>query len=129
MGVNLTMETKTDSPEEIRRLEAQKVFKEHPDKFSPEIQEKILAQQVVLGMAPYDAYLAAGAFHFKVIADPTKWKGNPDPYQVMWAQSLEPDNSEIWMTFETQTQCPGEGKRRFQVYFKGGKALEINILK
>ena len=123
------METKNDSPAEKRRKEAQKVFKEHPDKFAPEIQEKILAQQVVLGMAPYDAYLAAGAFYFKVIADPTKWKDNPDPYQVMWAQSVQPDDSEIWMTFETQTQLPGEGKKRFQVYFKGGKALEINVLK
>lgn len=105
------------APSEQRRAEALKVFKEYPDKISPEIQEKILAQQVVLGMTPYDAYLAAGAHYYKVSADPEKWKRNADPYKVMWAQSVAPDNSEIWMTFETDTQYPGQGRKRFEVRF------------
>jgi hypothetical protein len=46
----------------------------------------------------------------------------------MWAQSLHPDNSEIWMTFATDTQYPGEGMKKFTVYFKSGKALTINKL-
>lgn len=69
------------APSEQRRAEALKVFKEYPDKISPEIQEKILAQQVVLGMTPYDAYLAAGAHYYKVSADPEKWKRNADHIQ------------------------------------------------
>jgi hypothetical protein len=116
------------SPEDKRRNEAIQVFKEHPGVIAPEIQTKILAQQVVLGMAPYDAHLAAGAFVFKVIADASRWKGNVNPYKVMWAQSLHPDNSEIWMTFANETQYPGEGVRKFKVCFNGGKVLTITKL-
>jgi len=110
---------------ERRRSEALKVFKDYPDKISQEIQDKILAQQVALGMTPYDAYLAAGAHYFKVSADPEKWKPNVDPHRVMWAQSIAPDNSEIWMTFQTDTQYRGEGQQRFEVRFEKGKAVEI----
>jgi hypothetical protein len=46
----------------------------------------------------------------------------------MWAQSQQPDNSEIWMTFKNETQYPGEGLKNFKVYFKGGKALTITKL-
>lgn len=116
------------TPKQRRRNQVLQVFRDYPDKIAPAIQEKIMAEQIVLGMAPYEAHLAAGAFAFKVIADRSKWKGNPDPYKVMWAQSLHPDNSEIWMTFATDTQYPGEGMKKFTVYFKSGKALTINKL-
>jgi len=111
-----------------RRQEALQVFKDHPDRISPKIQQNILAQQVVLGMAPYEAYLAAGAFAFKVNADPAKWGARADPYKVMWGQSIEPDQSEIWMTFATDTQFPEEGMRSFRVFFRAGKAVEIEKL-
>lgn len=116
------------SAQESRRQEALQVFKEYPDKISPEIQQKILVGQIILGMTPYDCYLAAGAFVFKVIADPSKWKSNADPYRVMWAQSVEPDDSQIWMTFETDTQYPGKGMKKFRVFFQKGKAIEITAL-
>lgn len=122
------MADETISPAEKRKKLAIQVFEEYPGKIAPAIQEKILTQEVVLGMAPYEAYLAAGAFAFKVIADPSKWKPGTDPYKVMWAQSLHPDDSQIWMTFESDTQYPGEGKKTFRVYFRGGKALEIEKL-
>lgn len=122
------MTDNTTEPKQKRRSEILQVFKEHPDKISPAIQEKILAEQVVLGMTPYDAYLAAGAFAFKVIADKTKWEKNADPYKVMWAQSIKPDDSQIWMTFENDTQYPEDGKRSFRVFFKHGKAVEIEKL-
>ena len=122
------MANDTISPVEKRRNEVLQVFKDHPGKIVPEIQAKILAQRVVLGMTPYEAHLAAGAFAFKVIADASRWKGNANPYKVMWAQSLHPDNSEIWMTFATDTQYTGEGMKKFKVYFKGGKALTITKL-
>lgn len=110
---------------EKRRAEALRVFRDYPDKIAPAIQEKILAQQVVIGMTPYDAYLAAGAFAFRVIADPKNWPGNADPYNVMWAQSVQPDDSKIWMTFQNDTQYPGRHKVRFRVFFERGKAIEI----
>lgn len=108
-----------------RRNEAIQIFKNYPGKISPEIQEKILAEQIILGMTPYDAYLAAGAFAFKVIADPNKWEKNADPHKVMWAQSTIPDDSQIWMTFQNDTQYPADGKQSFRVFFRGGKAVEI----
>lgn len=117
-------ETTLDSKQK-RRNEVLQIFEDYPDKISPSIQEKILAGEIVLGMTPYDAYLAAGAFAFKVIADPAKWEKKADPYKVMWAQSTSPDDSQIWMTFENDTQYPAEGKQPFRVFFKGGQAVEI----
>lgn len=122
------MTENTLDPKQKRRNQILQVFKDHPDKISPAIQEKILAEQIILGMTPYDAYLAAGAFAFKVIADPAKWGKNADPYKVMWAQSTSPDDSQIWMTFENETQYPSEGKQFFRVFFKQGKAVEIEKL-
>ena len=114
---------------EKRREFALKVFEDFPGKISLSILEKILSQQVVLGMAPYEAHLAAGAFAFKVEADQSKWPNNSDPYKVMWAQSTKPDHSKIWMTFETDTQYPDEGLTLFKVHFKDGVAVNIEKLK
>jgi len=124
----MNMTETTLDPKQKRRNEVLQIFKDYPDKISPAIQEKILAEQIVLGMTPYDAYLAAGAFAFKVIADPARWEKNADPYKVMWAQSTSPDDSQIWMTFENDTQYPAEGKQSFRVFFKGGQAVEIEKL-
>lgn len=115
----------TLDPKQRRRDEVLKIFKDYPGKIPLAIQERILAGEIVLGMTPYDAYLAAGAFAFKVIADPAKWEQNADPYKVMWAQSARPDASQIWMTFENDTQYPAEGKQFIRVFFKNGKAVEI----
>lgn len=116
------------SAEEKRKEFVLKIFKEFPDKISAVMQEKILEGQVVLGMAPYEAHLAAGAFVFKVQADQKKWPPHSDPYSVMWAQSLHPDNSKIWMTFETKTQWPEKGLARVRVFFEKGRAMEIEEL-
>ena len=80
-------------------------------------------------MSPYEARLAGGAFYFKVEADPANWLANADPFNVMWKQSTHPDDSKIWMTFETATQFPDVGKHRFEVYFAKGKAVEIKQVK
>jgi hypothetical protein len=92
------------------------------------IQKDILAQRVTLGMSPYEARLAGGGFYFKVVADPKVWPANASPYDVMWRQSTHPDNSKIWMAFQTSTQFPDEGQQRFSVYFEKGKAIEITKL-
>lgn|SRR5574343_815681 len=113
-----------------KRLERAKAeIKEYWDKFALAVQRDILSQRVTIGMSPYEARLAAGAFYFKVTADPKVWPPNADPHTVMWAQSLNPDDSEILMTFETATQYPGEGMQRFRVHFRQGRAQEISKLK
>ena len=112
-----------------KRLEfAKGVIRDYGDKIPPQIQKDILEQRVTLGMPPYEAHLAAGAFVFKVQADQSKWPEDADPYRVMWAQSTHPDNSQIWMTFETATQFPDKGNTKFSVFFQNGKAVEINAL-
>ena len=126
--MNEAQSENTADPKQKRRDEIIQLFKDYPGKIAPALQEKILAEQIVLGMTPYDAYLAAGAFAFKVIADPKKWEKNADPYKVMWAQSTIADDSQIWMTFQNDTQYPLEGKQSFRVFFRGGKALEIEKL-
>jgi len=125
MRIGLTMANGTITTADKRKTEALKVFKNYPGKITTKIQEKILAQKVVLGMTPHEAYLAAGEFTFRVIPDKSKWQGNPDPYRVMWSQSVNPDDSDIWMTFANPTQYPDDGLTKFEVYFKGGRALII----
>ena len=126
-GFQMDILTPPDGPSlDLARLElARKVISEHGDKIAPVIQKDILAQRVTLGMAPYDAHLAAGAYTFRVRADPVKWPKGCDPYKVIAAQSLRPDNSEIWMTFSNAQQFPEKGLTQFKVYVKGGKVLEI----
>lgn len=114
--------------EQVRIDYALKIFKEYPDKVTPEIQSAILAGKVVLGMTPYEAHLAAGAFAFKVTADQNHWSVNADPYQVMWKQSTQPDASQIWMTFKNESQYLNERKSTFRVFFEHGKAIQIEKL-
>lgn len=107
---------------------AKTVIKDFGDKIPVPVQQAMLAQVVILGMPPYEAHLAAGAFSFRVVADPAKWPDNADPYRVMWAQSTKPDESQIWMLFENETQYPSKEKTKFRVIFKSGKAAEIIIV-
>lgn len=102
-----------------------KAFEQYPEKFPPEVQRAFLARQVVVGMDPYTAHMAGGAFVYRVDADPVKWPGGGDPFRVMWAQSMHPDHSKIWMTFENDTQFAGEGVRRFVAVVEEGKVVRV----
>ena|ERR1041385_2203772 len=93
-----------------------------------EHQGMILQQRVLLGMTPLESYLAAGEFAYKVVADQSKWPTKYDPYKVLWAQTSDPDDSEIWMTFQTGTQFPELGIRTFRVHFQRGRAVDIQML-
>ncbi|MET3449663.1 hypothetical protein [Ralstonia sp. 1138] len=111
---------------DVKRLEfAREAIRLYGDRIPMAAQEYILKQRVVPGMSPYEAKLAAGAFYFKVEVDPTVWSADADPLVVIDKQSVVPDGSKIWMTFETKTQFPSEGKKKFQVYFERGVAKEI----
>lgn len=107
---------------------AKEAIRLYGDKIPEVAQKAILEQRVLIGMSPYEAKLAAGAFYFKVTADPKHWPPNANPYVVIDRQSVAPDESKIWMTFQTETQYPGEGKKRFTVYFFNGKAQSIEKL-
>ena len=38
---------------------------------------------------------------------------------------MHPDDSKIWMTFQTATQYAGEGMQKFKVAFEKGRVVEI----
>lgn len=108
-----------------RKTYAELMFSQHPELFPEEFRNSILQGYIEIGMTPFEAKLAGGAFAFKVIADAARWPENSDPYKVMWGQSVFQDNSEIWMTFTNSTQFKNETERTFRVHFRHGKAVEI----
>lgn len=112
------------TPEE-RNNYAKTMFVQHPELFPEDRRISILSGIVVVGMTPFEARLAGGAFAFKVVADKARWSPNADPYKVMWTQSTHPDDSKIWMTFKNITQFLSQSECSFRVYFEHGHAIKI----
>ena len=102
-----------------------KIKSEHPNSYRKEFEDDIERGVIVLGMTPFEAKLAGGAFYYKVQADSAVWKEHTDPMQVMWAQSERPDNSEIEIIFQNETQDKGI-LTKFQVSFNKGLVAQIN---
>ncbi len=111
-----------------RKAYAQTMFAQHPELFPHNRRQSILNGVVQPGMAPFEAKLAGGAFAYKVVADKAKWPEHSDPLKVMWAQSLQVDNSAISMTFKNGTQFLGQGDTSFRVDFELGRAVRIEKL-
>ena len=116
------------TPEE-RNSYAQTMFAQHPELFPEDRRQSILDGVVLIGMTPFEARLAGGAFAYKVVADKTKWPEQNDPLKVMWAQSMQSDDSEIWMTFMNSTQFQGSKEANFRVSFEHGHAVKIEQIK
>ena len=115
------------TPDE-RKKYAQTMFSQHPELFPQDRRPSILSGVVALGMTPFEARLAGGAFAYKVVADTTRWPENSDPLEVMWAQSKQADNSEIWMTFRNNIQFGEQKESSFRVYFQHGLSTIIEKL-
>jgi hypothetical protein len=82
--------------------------------------------QITLGMNTREASLAGGAYFYRVIADEDVWDKDTDPNIIIKTQATQPDNSQIWMTFQNSTQYPEKGVQTFQVEFQYGKVVSIN---
>lgn len=115
------------NPEE-RKIYAQSMFAQHNEYFPDKNRFSILQGVVTLGMSPFEARLAGGAFQYRVAADSTRWPEHSDPLKVMWAQSVQADNSEIIMIFTNALQYPGQGEKSFRVYFDKGTSVKIEQL-
>lgn len=102
----------------------EKVFKDHPEKFSAEMIAAYRAHRIIEGMDPYLASKAGGAFQYRVDAD-HKWPKATDPLRIIFAQAMHPDDSKIWMTFENSTQFPAQGQVRFAVIVEHGVVTRI----
>lgn len=107
---------------------AKKVIEQYGAHIPPDIQSAILSQQIILGMPPYEASLAAGRSTYEVEPDPEQWPPNADPNAVIAAQSMHPDKSKIRCIFENETQYPGDGRVKFRVTFRNGRAIKIERL-
>lgn len=113
-------------PENDERLAFfHEIKSKHPNSYRKEFEDDIEKGVIVLGMTPFEAKLAGGAFYYNVQADPTVWKEHSNPMQVMWAQSDTPDNSQIEMIFQNETQDKGI-LTKFQVNFNKGLVAQIN---
>lgn len=123
---NTTTSTKSNSQERLDY--ANKMISDYPNFFPEEHRSFILNGQIKIGMTPFEAKAAGGAFFYRVDADQKKWPVDADPYKVMWAQSNHPDDSKIWMTFKNSTQFPSESEQMFRVYFERGKVVSIEIM-
>lgn len=104
--------------------EMEKVFKDHPEKFSTEVVAAYRARRIVEGMDPYLASKAGGAFQYRVDPD-HKWSPATDPLRIIFAQAMHPDDSKIWMTFENSTQFPERGLVRFAATVEHGVVTRI----
>jgi hypothetical protein len=111
-----------------RRKEALRVFSEQPNYFAQPIRDAILANRVISGMTPYDVHLAVGAFSFKLMADRQQWPKDANPWDVMWAQTFAPDQSQIWLMFDSALQQPELGQRRYQAVLQAGRVVQLNLL-
>jgi len=119
----------TEAPLDEKRLElAKQTIAAYGEHISPAAREAILKQQVAIGMSPYEAYLAGGAYSFVVQADPSVWPAGADPNLVIQRQTLCPDNSKIQLNFANATQFPLEGLTAFKVHFEKGRAVSIEKL-
>lgn len=110
---------------EERNTYAQTMFAKHPDLFPEERRSSVLDGVVLIGMTPFEARLAGGAFNYRVVADPSKWPKHSDPLKVMWAQSIQADDSEIWMMFRNTSQFSEEKNIPFRVCFEKGCVVRI----
>jgi len=105
----------------------QAVIKEvqtHPEYFSEETKKNVLNGKIIIGMSPYEAQLAGGAFFYQVEAD-KRWPKNADPLAVINRQTNDPDDSKITLTFNNTTQFDSREPKTFRVEFVRGRVMKI----
>lgn len=112
-----------------RQAYAVTMFKKHPEVFPLGRQQSILDGVISIGMTPFEAQMARGAFSYRVIADKSVWPQGSDPLKVMWAQSIKADNSEIWMTFKNTSQFLDGSGAPIRVHFRSGRVVSVEKIK
>jgi hypothetical protein len=105
-----------------------KALEARPELFNDEFKESIIKGVVKIGMNIDQAILAGGDYFFAVSADQKVWGKDPNPYQVMDAQLFNPDDSDIKLTFNNNTQFDGEEPVSFRVQILRGKVASITKL-
>lgn len=80
---------------------------------------------VVKGMSLEEASAAGGMYLFDIQGDRAVWPDDTDPWQILAAQRLHPDNSKIRLLFENKTQYSTPGRVQFTVEFVHGRVVGI----
>ncbi len=113
------------SPAEKRALEAKQYLATRPD-LQGDFRSAIERGQVMIGMAPDEAAAAGGGSFCEVQQDPKVWpQSGTDPWRVLAAQRLNPDDSKITLTFRNTTQFGTNTPVPFSVVFVRGRVARI----
>lgn len=93
---------------------------------SSEFREAIHRGQVLIGMSLEEASAAGGSNIFSIDRDRAVWtKEETDPWQIIAAQRLHPDDSKISLHFQNVTQFGTADRIQFSVVFARGRAVSI----
>lgn len=93
-----------------------------PAAFQAAIQKGV----VLKGMSLEEASAAGGPHVSAIQRDRTVWpKEDTDPWQILAAQRLHPDNSKIRLLFQNRTQFGTPERVQFTVEFVHGRAVSI----
>jgi hypothetical protein len=113
------------SPVEERALAAKEYLATRPD-LQGDFRSAIERGQIRIGMAPDEAAAAGGGAFSEVQQDLKVWpQSGTDPWRVLAAQRLHPDDSKITLTFRNTTQFETKTPVPFSVVFVRGRAARI----
>jgi hypothetical protein len=116
---------KSASFEEERKLNAIEEMQAHPEYFSEQRKQEILRGKIVIGMSPYEVGLAGGGgFLYQVEAD-KRWPNGTNPMRIINAQTANPDDSKITLTYRNTTQFESSDPVTFSVDFERGRVTKI----
>jgi hypothetical protein len=113
------------STAEERAHAAKQYLATRPD-LQSDFRSAIERGQVMLGMAPDEAAAAGGGCFSEVQQDPKVWpQSGTDPWRVLAAQRLHPDDSKITLSFRNTTQFGTNTPVPFSVVFVRGRAARV----
>ncbi len=112
--------------QEQQRIAAANEYLSSRNDISSELREAIQKGQVRIGMSPEEASVAGGSNIFSIDRDRAVWpKEETDPWQILAAQTLHPDDSKISLNFQNKTQFGTADRVQFSVVFVHGRAVSI----
>jgi hypothetical protein len=105
-----------------------KAMNNRAELFDDRFKEAITKGIVEIGMNIDQAILAGGDYSFIVSADEKVWGKESNPYRVIDAQFLNPDDSDIKLIFYNNTQFGENEPVSFRVQIMRGKVVSIKRL-
>jgi len=112
-------------PVSPRIAEANKYLSSHND-VSYEVRAALERGQIIIGMSLQEASIAGGPYISAIDRDRAVWPNeDTDPWQILEAQQLHPDNSKINLLFQNETQFNTQQRIQFTAVFARGHVVRI----